>query len=138
MNTLINVVVVLAMIAIAAFVIHLLNTRHRHQHLRPAHYDHGLAGFGDGPASGPAPGTAPGRRDMAEGQHVTGRQDVAEREEADASGSGTDTSTSTGTGFGTGADTGPSTGTDTGPSTGIDAGPSPNPNPNPGPGAGSG
>ncbi|MEU3217207.1 hypothetical protein [Streptomyces sp. NPDC006971] len=132
MNTLINVVVVLAMIAIAAFVIHLLNTRHRHQHLRPAHYDHGLAGFGDGPASGPAPGTAPGRRDMVEGQHVAERQDVAGRREADASGSGTDTSASTGTGLGTGADTGPSTGTDTGPGTGPDT------SPNPGPGAGPG
>ncbi|MFH8472628.1 hypothetical protein [Streptomyces sp. NPDC018000] len=60
MNTLVTVVVVLAMIAIAAFVIHLLNARHRHQHLRPAHYDHGLAGFGEGsrarPASGPDKG----------------------------------------------------------------------------------
>ncbi|MFG3525747.1 hypothetical protein ACGF8B_03330 [Streptomyces sp. NPDC047917] len=58
MDTLVTVVVVLAMIAIAAFVIHLLNARHRHQHLRPAHYDHGLAGFGEGP--GTAPGSAPG------------------------------------------------------------------------------
>ncbi|MGW1103108.1 hypothetical protein [Streptomyces sp. NPDC002540] len=58
MNTLVTVVVVLAMIAIAAFVIHRLNARHRHQHLRPAHYDHGLAGFGEHTAPGarPAPG----------------------------------------------------------------------------------
>jgi len=54
MDTLINVVVVLAMIAIAAYVIHRLNTRHRHQHLRAAHYDDGLAGFGD-TAPRPAP-----------------------------------------------------------------------------------
>ncbi|WP_405686747.1 hypothetical protein [Streptomyces sp. NBC_00057] len=62
MDTLVTVVVVLAMIAIAAFVIHMLNARHRHQHLRPAHYDHGLAGFGEGPGSGarPASGPAPG------------------------------------------------------------------------------
>ncbi|MFE7106299.1 hypothetical protein ACFU98_11915 [Streptomyces sp. NPDC057575] len=58
METLVTVVVVLAMIAIAAFVIHLLNARHRHQHLRPAHYDGGLAGFDEGP--GPAPRTNPG------------------------------------------------------------------------------
>ncbi|MFF9509281.1 hypothetical protein ACF1BU_27895 [Streptomyces sp. NPDC014724] len=58
MNTLVTVVVVLAMIAIAAFVIHRLNARHRHQHLRPAHYDHGLAGFGEqnAPGARPAPG----------------------------------------------------------------------------------
>ncbi|MFI9629895.1 hypothetical protein [Streptomyces sp. NPDC052042] len=79
MDTLINVVVVLAMIAIAAFIIHLLNTRHRHQHLRPAHYDHGLAGFGDAhtPGSpsgqtlavgsgGPDSGTDAGWRDAGE------------------------------------------------------------------------
>ncbi|MFJ1547860.1 hypothetical protein [Streptomyces sp. NPDC088246] len=60
MDTLVTVVVVLAMIAIAAFVIHMLNARHRHQHLRPAHYDHGLAGFDDGPDARPAPGPAPG------------------------------------------------------------------------------
>ncbi|MFD4857004.1 hypothetical protein [Streptomyces atratus] len=60
MNTLVTVVVVLAMIAIAAFVIHMLNARHRHQHLRPAHYDHGLAGFDGGPGTRPAPGPAPG------------------------------------------------------------------------------
>ncbi|MFF3954333.1 hypothetical protein ACFYY1_14115 [Streptomyces sp. NPDC001890] len=58
METLVTVVVVLAMIAIAAFVIHLLNARHRRQHLRPAHYDGGLAGFDEGP--GPARGTGPG------------------------------------------------------------------------------
>lgn len=46
MDTLVTVVVVLAMIAIAAFVIHRLNVRHRHQHIRAAEYDHGLAGFG--------------------------------------------------------------------------------------------
>ncbi|MFG2632219.1 hypothetical protein [Streptomyces sp. NPDC048473] len=60
MDTLVTVVVVVAMIAIAAFVIHLLNARHRHQHLRPAHYDHGLAGFGEGPGVRPAPGPVPG------------------------------------------------------------------------------
>jgi hypothetical protein len=61
METLITVVVVLAMIAVAAFVIHLLNARHRHQHLRPAHYDHGLAGFDEGPGKGPTsrPNNAP-------------------------------------------------------------------------------
>ncbi|MET9917237.1 hypothetical protein ACFV1C_38510 [Streptomyces sp. NPDC059605] len=48
MDTLVTVVVVLAMIALAAYVIHLLNARHRHQHLRPVHYDHGLAGFDEG------------------------------------------------------------------------------------------
>ncbi|MFF4079858.1 hypothetical protein ACIO87_02915 [Streptomyces sp. NPDC087218] len=47
MDTLVTVVVVLAMIALAAYVIHLLNARHRHQHLRPARYDHGLATFDD-------------------------------------------------------------------------------------------
>ncbi|MEU9319431.1 hypothetical protein [Streptomyces sp. NPDC048295] len=56
MDTLVMIVVVLAMIAIAAFVIHLLNARHRHQHLRPAHYDHGLAGFDEEPGSGPDKG----------------------------------------------------------------------------------
>ncbi|MFD4941008.1 hypothetical protein ACFVYE_20765 [Streptomyces sp. NPDC058239] len=61
MDILVTVVVVVAMIAIAAFVIHRLNARHRHQHLRPAHYDHGLAGFDDGPGARPAPGPAPGR-----------------------------------------------------------------------------
>ncbi|MGW2178517.1 hypothetical protein ACWCXX_10580 [Streptomyces sp. NPDC001732] len=50
MDTLVTVVVVLAMIAFAAYVIHLLNARHRHQHLRPVHYDHGLAGFGESTA----------------------------------------------------------------------------------------
>ncbi|MFE7469454.1 hypothetical protein ACFU6R_35875 [Streptomyces sp. NPDC057499] len=62
MNSLITFAVVLAMIAIAAYVIHLLNARHRHHHLRPAHYDHGLAGFGDAPGPGPGPGagSAPG------------------------------------------------------------------------------
>lgn len=59
MDTLVTVVVVLAMIAIAAFVIHRLNARHRHQHLRPAHYEHGLAAFGDEPASGRASRFAP-------------------------------------------------------------------------------
>ncbi|WP_326766319.1 hypothetical protein OG978_18625 [Streptomyces sp. NBC_01591] len=61
MDTLVTVVVVLAMIAIAAFVIHLLNARHRHQHLRPVHYDHGLAGFDEGPDTGPTsrPNNAP-------------------------------------------------------------------------------
>lgn len=127
MDTLINVVVVLAMIAIAAFVIHLLNTRHRHQHLRPAHYDHGLAGFGDGPASGPAPGTGPertpgtapgpypGRRGSAE------EQDATERRDADVSGSGTAPDT--------GLDTGPASSTGTGTSPGTDAGPGPEPDP---------
>ncbi|MCX5342688.1 hypothetical protein [Streptomyces atratus] len=62
MDTLVTVVVVLAMIAIAAFVIHLLNARHRHQHLRPAHYDHGLAGFDDGPGARPAPGPDKGEQ----------------------------------------------------------------------------
>ncbi|MFF8613675.1 hypothetical protein [Streptomyces sp. NPDC015350] len=47
MDTLVTVVVVLVMIALAAYVIHLLNARHRHQHLRPVHYDHGLATFDD-------------------------------------------------------------------------------------------
>ncbi|GGV91291.1 hypothetical protein GCM10015535_49210 [Streptomyces gelaticus] len=56
MDTLIMVVVVLAMIAVAAFIIHLLNARHRHQHLRPAHYDHGLAGFDEGPGKGQGKG----------------------------------------------------------------------------------
>ncbi|MFB6819537.1 hypothetical protein ACFCV8_33890 [Streptomyces sp. NPDC056347] len=60
MNSLITFAVVLAMIAIAAYVIHLLNARHRHHHLRPAHYDHGLAGFGDAPGPGPGAGSAPG------------------------------------------------------------------------------
>ncbi|MFF1835094.1 hypothetical protein ACFVXE_12950 [Streptomyces sp. NPDC058231] len=46
MDILITVVVVLGMIAVTAYVIHLLNGRHRHQHLRAVHYDHGLAGFG--------------------------------------------------------------------------------------------
>ncbi|MFE3944528.1 hypothetical protein ACFXPV_22005 [Streptomyces sp. NPDC059118] len=59
METLVTVVVVLAMIAVAAFVIHLLNARHRHQHLRPAHYDHGLAGFDEGPGAGQGPGPGP-------------------------------------------------------------------------------
>ncbi|MGW2084706.1 hypothetical protein [Streptomyces sp. NPDC001880] len=53
MDTLVMVVVVLAMIAVAAFVIHLLNTRHRHRHLPPAHYDQGLAGFDEVPGKGP-------------------------------------------------------------------------------------
>ncbi|MFF8914954.1 hypothetical protein ACF08M_16950 [Streptomyces sp. NPDC015032] len=60
MDTLVTVVVVLGMIAVAAFVIHLLNARHRHQHLRPAHYDHGLAGFGEEPAQGHPSRSAPG------------------------------------------------------------------------------
>lgn len=59
METLVTVVVVLAMIAIAAFVIHLLNARHRHQHLRPAHYDGGLAGFDESPGHGPASRNGP-------------------------------------------------------------------------------
>lgn len=46
MDILIMAAVVLAMIALTAFLIHLLNARHRHQHLRAVHYDHGLAGFG--------------------------------------------------------------------------------------------
>ncbi|WP_406467248.1 hypothetical protein [Streptomyces sp. NBC_01594] len=54
METLIMAAVVLAMIALTVFLIHLLNTRHRHQHLRAVHYDHGLAGFGGfgGPGAG--------------------------------------------------------------------------------------
>ncbi|MGW1086127.1 hypothetical protein ACWD4L_07140 [Streptomyces sp. NPDC002596] len=54
MDTLITVAVVLAMIVLTAYVIHLLNARHRHQHLRAVHYDHGLAGFGGfgGPGAG--------------------------------------------------------------------------------------
>ncbi|MEE1844223.1 MULTISPECIES: hypothetical protein [unclassified Streptomyces] len=60
METLVTVVIVLAMIAVAAFVIHLLNARHRHQHLRPVHYDHGLAGFDEGPGAGPGPGPGKG------------------------------------------------------------------------------
>ncbi|MEV8456862.1 hypothetical protein AB0467_22495 [Streptomyces sp. NPDC052095] len=56
MDNLITVAVVLAMIAIAAYVIHRLNVRHRHHHLRPAHYDHGLAGFGDAPGVGTGAG----------------------------------------------------------------------------------
>ncbi|MGW9134699.1 hypothetical protein [Streptomyces sp. NPDC055681] len=54
MDTLIMAAVVLAMIALTVFLIHLLNTRHRHQHLRAVHYDHGLAGFGGfgGPGAG--------------------------------------------------------------------------------------
>ncbi|MFC9622486.1 hypothetical protein ACFTXM_21655 [Streptomyces sp. NPDC056930] len=62
MDTLVTVVVVLAMIAIAAFVIHMLNARHRHQHLRPAQYDHGLAGFDDGPGARPAAGPDTGEQ----------------------------------------------------------------------------
>jgi hypothetical protein len=46
MDILITVAVVLTMIALTACAIHLLNARHRHQHLRAVHYDHGLAGFG--------------------------------------------------------------------------------------------
>ncbi|WP_327422955.1 hypothetical protein OG612_18405 [Streptomyces sp. NBC_01527] len=46
MDILIMAAVVVAMIALTAFLIHLLNARHRHQHLRAVHYDHGLAGFG--------------------------------------------------------------------------------------------
>ncbi|MFE5090566.1 hypothetical protein ACFRCI_09200 [Streptomyces sp. NPDC056638] len=67
MDTLVTVVVVLAMIAIAAFVIHMLNARHRHQHLRPAHYDHGLAGFDDGPGARPAPGPDTGEQQGSAG-----------------------------------------------------------------------
>ncbi|WP_411087442.1 hypothetical protein [Streptomyces sp. 061-3] len=54
MDTLIMAAVVLAMIVLTAFLIHLLNGRHRHQHLRAVHYDHGLAGFGGfgGPGAG--------------------------------------------------------------------------------------
>ncbi|MCX5312326.1 hypothetical protein [Streptomyces sp. NBC_00154] len=46
--------VVVVMIALTVFLIHLLNRRHRHQHLRAVHYDHGLAGFGGfgGPGAG--------------------------------------------------------------------------------------
>ncbi|MEV6165184.1 hypothetical protein AB0L71_25330 [Streptomyces sp. NPDC052052] len=59
MEALVNVVIIIVMIALAAFVIHRLNTRHRHQHLRPAHYDHGLVGFGEGPDVRAAPGPGP-------------------------------------------------------------------------------
>ncbi|MFE9950171.1 hypothetical protein ACFYRJ_21925 [Streptomyces sp. NPDC005531] len=54
MDILIMAAVVLAMIVLTAFLIHLLNARHRHQHLRAVHYDHGLAGFGGfgGPGAG--------------------------------------------------------------------------------------
>ncbi|MDK0520317.1 hypothetical protein [Streptomyces sp. ML-6] len=61
MDTLVTVVVVLAMIAFAACVIHLLNARHRHQHLPPVHYDHGLAGFDEnGRRSGGETGSSSG------------------------------------------------------------------------------
>ncbi|MFF2012007.1 hypothetical protein ACFVWY_23390 [Streptomyces sp. NPDC058195] len=59
MDTLVTTVVVLAMIAITAYVIHLLNARHRHHRLRPAHYDHGLAGFDDAPAPEQGTGSLP-------------------------------------------------------------------------------
>ncbi|MFF1920150.1 hypothetical protein ACFVW8_06180 [Streptomyces sp. NPDC058221] len=52
METLITVVVVLAMIAVVAFAIHLLNGRQRHrQHLAAVPHDPRLTGF-RGPAAG--------------------------------------------------------------------------------------
>ncbi|MFF9350263.1 hypothetical protein [Streptomyces sp. NPDC014734] len=84
MDTLVNVVIVLAMIAITAFVIHLLNTRHRHQHLRPAHYDHGLAGFEDRTATAPTGG----RRSERGTEPLTDRRDVDGHREQEGPGSG--------------------------------------------------
>ncbi|MFE7353744.1 hypothetical protein ACFU8Q_11205 [Streptomyces sp. NPDC057543] len=95
MDTLVTVVVVLAMIAIAAFVIHQLNARHRHQHLPPAHYEHGLAAFGEEPASGRSSRIAP---ESGAGERRQGGG--AGSGEGSGSGSGPDPSSGSGSGSG--------------------------------------
>lgn len=66
--------VVLAMIALTVFLIHLLNTRHRHQHLRAVHYDHGLAGFGGFGGRARVPGVLFRRRRPCSPRSPCGRQ----------------------------------------------------------------